>query len=399
MTEMIRGKAWVFPGQVTTDDILPGRYLDRQGPELGQFAMSGIDAEFATKVSPGDIVVAGDNFGSGSGRESAPAALRHAGIGAVVCRSAARVFYRNGINLGLPVVEVDSIEGIAPGDAIVIDVASRTVRAPKKDLVLPVRNLSGIALEILAAGGIVAYTKAKKSGVPAVSNGAAKRAMTTEPRESKGAAPVEAKPLDESKAGPFGTRIGWGRRPALVIVDFMRAYTTPGEPLFAEAVVTAVERTVPLLAAARAIEIPVIHTRVQYSESAAEGGLFVRKVPALCRLVQGAPAAEIVPELLPRPNEVVLVKQYASAFFGTPLASMLTALGVDTIVLAGCSTSGCIRATAVDGMQHGFRVIVAKECVGDRTSGPHEANLFDIDAKYGDVEPLARVLEKIGGRP
>jgi maleamate amidohydrolase len=136
---------------------------------------------------------------------------------------------------------------------------------------------------------------------------------------------------------------------------------------------------------------------VLYSESAAEGGLFVRKIPSLCRLVPGAVAAEMVSELAPLPSEVVLVKQYASAFFGTPLASMLTSLGVDTLLLAGCSTSGCIRATAVDGMQHGFRVIVPKECVGDRAPEPHEANLFDIDSKYGDVESLATVLEKLGG--
>ena len=149
-------------------------------------------------------------------------------------------------------------------------------------------------------------------------------------------------------------------------------------------------RTVPLPSAARAHEIPVVFTRVLYSEGAAEGGHFVRKIPALRRLVSGALASELVTELAPRPNEVVLVKQYASAFFGTSLASMLTAQGVDTIVLTGCSTSGCVRATAVDGMQHGFRVIVPRECVADRAPEPHEANLFDIDAKYGDVEPPRR---------
>jgi nicotinamidase-related amidase len=144
--------------------------------------------------------------------------------------------------------------------------------------------------------------------------------------------------------------------------------------------------------------MPIIFTRVQYSESANEGGLFVRKIPALRQLVTGSVASELVTELLPKPNETVLVKQYASAFFGTSLASMLTAQGVDTIILAGCSTSGCVRATAVDGMQHGFRVIVPRECVADRGPEPHEANLFDIDAKYGDVEPLAAVLVKLGAK-
>jgi maleamate amidohydrolase len=388
MNKVISGRAWVYPGQVTTDDILPGRYLDRHGAELGQFAMTGIDPEFAAKVAPGDIVVAGDNFGAGSGRESAPAALRHAGVGAVVCTSAARVFYRNGVNLGLPVVEVDSIEGIAAGDQVVVDIAARTVRAPGKDVVLPVRNLSGIALEILAAGGIVAYTLAKKRGTGETPM-AAETPMTTEQKE---------KPEMSAEQGPFGTRIGWGKRPALLIVDFMRGYTLPGEPFYAPAVALAVACTVPLLAAARKSEIPVIFTKVQYSGGGAEGGLFVRKIPALRRLLPGSVAAEPVPELAPQGNEVVLTKQYASAFFGTPLASMLTAQGVDTIVLAGCSTSGCVRATAVDGMQHGFRVIVPRECVGDRAPEPHLANLFDIDAKYGDVEAVATVIAKLGGR-
>lgn len=391
MNDVISGKAWVFPGQVTTDDILPGRYLDRTGAELGQFAMNGIDPEFAAKVAPGDIVVAGANFGSGSGRESAPAALRYAGIGAVVCTSAARVFYRNGVNLGLPVVEVESIEGIAPGEQVTVDIAARIVRTAQK--VLPVKNLSGIAMEILAAGGIVAYTMAKKHG--AVPKAAAPEKPMSQDRNLPTTRP-KATPAPNGK-GPFGTRIGWGRRPALLIVDFMRGYTTPGEAFYAPGVVDAVAKTEPLLRAARARAIPVIFTRVLYSESAAEGGLFVRKIPSLCRLVPGALSAEMVTELAPLPNEVVLVKQYASAFFGTPLASMLTSLGVDTLVLAGCSTSGCIRATAVDGMQHGFRVIVPRECVGDRAPEPHEANLFDIDAKYGDVESLATVLEKLGG--
>jgi maleamate amidohydrolase len=397
MSDVIRGKAWVYPGQVTTDDILPGRYLDRQGVELGQFAMNGIDPEFAAKVAPGDIIVAGSNFGSGSGRESAPAALRYAGVGAVVCTSAARVFYRNGVNLGLPVVEVESIEGIAPGDQVIVDIAARTVCAPAKDVVLPVKNLSGIASEILAAGGIVAYTMAKKRGAVPIAAPAHKPMTTAKVERQRSANGVDAKSAAPSK-GPFGSRIGWGRRPALVIVDFMRGYTTPGEPFYAPAVADAVARTEPLLRAARARALPVIFTRVLYSESAAEGGLFVRKIPALCKLVPGALAAEMVTELAPLPNEVVLVKQYASAFFGTPLAPMLTSLGVDTLILAGCSTSGCIRATAVDGMQHGFRVIVARECVGDRAPEPHDANLFDIDSKYGDVESLATVLEKLGGR-
>jgi maleamate amidohydrolase len=204
--------------------------------------------------------------------------------------------------------------------------------------------------------------------------------------------------LVESYTGLFDGKVGFGKRPALLIVDFIKAYTDPGEPFYAAAVVQAVERTRPLLTAARARGIPVIFTRVLYSEHALEGGLFVRKIPSLRKLVDGAHAAALVDELAPRPGEVVLTKQYASAFFGTPLASTLTAHGVDTLILTGCSTSGCIRATAVDGMQHGFRVIVPRECVGDRAPEPHEANLFDIDAKYGDVVPVASVIEKLEDR-
>ena len=138
--------------------------------------------------------------------------------------------------------------------------------------------------------------------------------------------------------------------------------------------------------------LPVIYTRVLYHRNGSDGGLFVRKVPALRRMVEGEPLADIVPELPPGPDDVILIKQYASAFFGTSLAAMLTTQGVDTLIITGCSTSGCVRATAVDAMQHGFRPIVPRECVGDRHDAPHEANLFDINAKYGDVVPLAEVM-------
>jgi maleamate amidohydrolase len=109
-------------------------------------------------------------------------------------------------------------------------------------------------------------------------------------------------------------------------------------------------------------------------------------------MVEGEPLAEIVPQLTLIDSDIIIVKQYASAFFGTSLAATLTSLSVDTILLTGCSTSGCIRASAVDGMQYGFRVIVPRECVADRHSGPHEANLFDINSKYGDVVSKSEVL-------
>lgn len=198
---------------------------------------------------------------------------------------------------------------------------------------------------------------------------------------------------EDNYTGVFDGKVGFGRNPAVVVIDFTLAYTTPGSPFFAEGVVRAVADTVPLLEAARAAGIPVIHTKVMYHPSGADGGWFVRKVPALRKLVPGEPLAEIDPKVAPLEEEVVIVKQYPSPFFGTPLAPMLATLGVDTLILAGCSTSGCVRAGALDGVQHGYRVIVPRECVGDRHDGPHDANLFDINAKYGDVVGRDEVIQ------
>jgi maleamate amidohydrolase len=202
---------------------------------------------------------------------------------------------------------------------------------------------------------------------------------------------------EQNYVGVFDGQVGYGRKPAVIVIDFTLAYTTPGSPFFAEGVVRAVRDTVPLLAAARAAGVPVIHTRVEYHPSGADGGWFVRKVPALRKMVAGEKLAQIDPAVAPLPEEVVLVKQYPSPFFGTPLAPMLAALGVDTLILAGCSTSGCVRAGALDGVQHGYRVIVPQECVGDRHDGPHDANLFDINAKYGDVVRRDEVVSYLAG--
>lgn len=185
--------------------------------------------------------------------------------------------------------------------------------------------------------------------------------------------------------GVFDGRLGFGKKSAVLVVDFINAYVTEGSPLYAPDVVKAVDCSVDLVNLARQKRVPIIYTKVLYNKNGLDGGLFVQKIPVLRSMVEGEPLAEIVPSLAPQPDDVVVVKQYASAFFGTSLAAMLTALGVDTLILTGCSTSGCIRATSIDGLQHGFRVIVPRECVGDRHQAPHEANLFDINSKYGDV--------------
>ena len=199
--------------------------------------------------------------------------------------------------------------------------------------------------------------------------------------------------LNRNYEGVFDGRIGYGRKPAVAVIDFINAYVTPGSALYAPPVIDAVRETADLLDIARHNEIPVIFTRVVYSPNGLDGGVFVKKVPALRKMIEGEPLAEIVPELPPAYEDVIINKQYASAFFGTSLAPMLTSQGIDTLIVTGCSTSGCVRATAVDGMQYGFRVIVPRECVGDRHPAPHEANLFDIDSKYGDVVSKAEVME------
>jgi maleamate amidohydrolase len=148
-----------------------------------------------------------------------------------------------------------------------------------------------------------------------------------------------------------------------------------------------------VLAAAREAGIPVVHTRVSFAAGGVDGGPFFRKIAALRHFVGDGPLGAIRPEVAPLPEEIVLVKQYASSFFGTSLSSTLTGLGVDTLIIVGVSTSGCIRATAVDAIQNGYIPLVVRDAVGDREPGPHEANLFDLQAKYAEVVSEATVLD------
>ncbi len=196
--------------------------------------------------------------------------------------------------------------------------------------------------------------------------------------------------------GVWDGRIGFGRKTALLVVDFMQGYTTPGSPLYAEGVVEAIPHAAEVLDAARRHGVLVIHTNIRYQpDSFQDGGVWVRKAPVMKGMVEGNPHAAFCEEVAPRTGELVISKQYPSSFFGTSLATTLHAQGVDTVTLVGCSTSGCIRATAVDGLQHGFRVMVIREAVGDRHPDPHEANLFDIDSKYGDVISKTAFLEHV----
>jgi maleamate amidohydrolase len=195
---------------------------------------------------------------------------------------------------------------------------------------------------------------------------------------------------DNYATGGFGKALEPGARPALLVVDFVQAYLAPDSPLYA-GVESARDACRQLLLAARAARIPVIHTNVRYQRGGRDGGVFFRKVPALrCFEANLHPQlAAFAPGLEPAEGETVVTKQYASAFFGTSLASELVSLGVDTVLLAGVSTSGCIRATAVDACQHGFVTLVVRDAVGDRHEAPHLANLFDLQAKYAEVVSLA----------
>ena len=194
----------------------------------------------------------------------------------------------------------------------------------------------------------------------------------------------------------FSARSGYGTRPALLVVDFINGFTDPGTGLGgdfgAELAVTA-----KLLAEFRARALPVFFTTVAYEPNLRDAGQFVAKVPALSILVKGSEWVKVDERIRPRPSEQVVVKKYASAFFDTRLEMELQGLGVDTVVMAGCTTSGCIRASAVDSMQHGFHTVVVRDAVGDRAKTPHEVNLFDIDAKYGDVVSSGEVLGYLRG--
>jgi maleamate amidohydrolase len=191
--------------------------------------------------------------------------------------------------------------------------------------------------------------------------------------------------LDEDyEAAGFGGRLRFGARPALLIIDVVEAYLDKASPLYA-GVEDARDSNIRLVDAARAADVPVIFTNVVYSAGGLDGGMFYRKVPALKCFLGASPLGAFPVGLVPRADELVISKQYPSAFFGTHLGATLRAMAVDTVVMGGFSTSGCVRASALDALQHGFAPFVVREACGDRDPRPHEANLFDIQAKIGEV--------------
>lgn len=196
-----------------------------------------------------------------------------------------------------------------------------------------------------------------------------------------------AETLDQnySKAGYHAAQTR-GSRPALVLVDFAHAYFDPEAPLYGgEGCVAARDHAIKLADAARVTGIPVIFTEVKYQPGGGDGGAFYAKVPALSCFDAGTDTQKLVDGLDVGPDDLMITKQYPSAFFGTSLAATLQFIKIDTLIIGGLTTSGCVRATCIDSISSGFVTLIAEEACGDRAAGPHEANLFDMSAKYADL--------------
>ena len=255
------------------------------------------------------------------------------------------------------------------------------------------------AMEPRRAGGMASASPGQLSGSgKSVSKGAGgneKRSHRPD-RGGRTGSHWQAATAAEYERKGFSARSGYGTKPALLIVDFINGFTNPGTGLggdySAELAVTA-----KLLAEFRSRALPIFFTTVAYEPNLRDAGQFVAKVPALSILIKGSDWVKVDERIRPRPSEQVVVKKYASAFFDTMLDMELRGLGVDTLVMVGCTTSGCIRASAIDSMQHGFHTVVVRDAVGDRAKDPHEVNLFDIDAKYGDVVSSGEVLDYLRG--
>lgn len=202
---------------------------------------------------------------------------------------------------------------------------------------------------------------------------------------------------DDYASAGFGAALEFGPKPVLLIIDFVRAYLEKDSPLYA-GIEDALFANQKLAALARAKDVPVIWTRVGYDGDGFDGrenGMFRRKVPALACFDRGNPLGEFDPRLSPEPGDMVMLKQYPSAFFGTHLASTLTAMRVDTVIISGLSTSGCVRASALDALCHGFAPFVVRDACGDRDQRVHEANLFDMQAKCAEVVDLEWIGDRL----
>lgn len=197
---------------------------------------------------------------------------------------------------------------------------------------------------------------------------------------------------DDNYAGVYDNLLGYGARPALILIDFVEAYFRPENELYADPQ-SALDAALVLRELAHSKNIPVIITNVVYDPNGLTGGVFFKKAKPLRNFVPDAEHNGWPAGLEPGKKDILLSKQYPSAFFGTSLSSTLTAAGIDTVILTGLTTSGCVRASCVDACSYGFRPIIVEEACGDRHADPHNANLFDMNAKYGDVVSLENASE------
>ncbi|HEY5607986.1 MAG TPA: isochorismatase family protein [Alphaproteobacteria bacterium] len=196
----------------------------------------------------------------------------------------------------------------------------------------------------------------------------------------------------------FGQKIGFGDRAALIVIDYMNAFTDPSMPLGANAD-KEIEQTNRLIDEAHAHNIPVIFSVVWYDEDGfKDAGIWALKQKGVSTLKVGTPGVELDKRLHRQPQDIILLKKYASCFYGTDIIARLNSRHVDTLIVTGCTTSGCVRATTVDALQNGFRPIVAKEAVGDRSVAAHEQSLFDLEQKYADVLPVDEIITEIRTR-
>jgi len=189
----------------------------------------------------------------------------------------------------------------------------------------------------------------------------------------------------------FGARMGMGKSLGLLIVDFTVGFNDP-EAFGGGNIAQAAQQTIELLEGARRAGIPIAHSKIIYAEDGSDAGVHCLKVPRLKVLTESNPLSDFIPSLKPRTGEIVVRKRLPSAFYGTELAGLFFSKGVDTLLIAGCTTSGCVRASTLDAMCCGLRPMVIEDCVGDRAMGPHQASLFDMNKKYADVIPRADAL-------
>ncbi|MEO1224274.1 MAG: isochorismatase family protein [Pseudomonadota bacterium] len=195
----------------------------------------------------------------------------------------------------------------------------------------------------------------------------------------------------------YGGTSGFGDRPAVLVVDFINSFADP-EQFGGGNIAEAIDNTVNLLAAARKAALPIAYTRVVYADDQSDVGVFCLKAPKLANLTDESPGSHVVDALSPQPGDYIVCKTQPSAFFGTGLIGWLTSKAVDTVIVAGSTTSGCVRASVVDSMSYNFKTIVVSDCVGDRAMGPHRANLFDMEQKYADLMTSTEVAARLDAR-